>query len=215
VVDPTLERPAVSWIVAALALVFAGILVGYRSPGRTIREAAMAGITIYAVIGAFALGVLGYPVPSVVIVVALAAAPALTMAGGWVGEVMQGTVGAESAGRVAWAWVAVGILVGFLISMYSVFLLDTFGGLTPMRVVLAFAWSFLITGFLVGWLSPGITIMEPAVAAFGVVVLDSAVAALGLGAAFPMGAVAGGVAVGFVLALGGGWLGEELQRGRA
>lgn len=212
VVDPGLSRPEVSGLVATLTLILTGALVGYRSPGETIRETAIMGLALLGIVTFVLIGVLGQPVPAGLVLLSVFYAPALAMAGGWVGEMMQGTLESSPTGRIDWAWVVVGVVVGLLLSVYTVFIADTLVGASTAGIVGALAASFLAMGFMVGWFSPGVTILEPALAAVGVVAFDVGLAVLNFGAAFPLQAVIVGVATGFAVALAGGWLGELAQR---
>jgi hypothetical protein len=77
--------------------------------------------------------------------------------------------------------------------------------------LLGYLLSYFLMGILIGWASPGSTIIEPGVAAFVVAavwfVLDHLfLSVLGFGIAL----AAGYGALGLVLGVAGGWVGEAL-----
>ncbi len=77
--------------------------------------------------------------------------------------------------------------------------------------------SYPFGGMLVGWMSPGETIKEPAFAALIAIGFNAVTSYLQMSQnpGFQVGGWAVGVAIaasaGFVLALGGAWVGERLQ----
>lgn len=207
-------RPAVAFLVGGLTFVLAGIFVGFNSPGSTILEPALAGGVI-ALAASLILSFMGvYPASTATVVSWLVAGVVLSGAGGWVGELMQGTLG-ESAGtvRLKWSWIVVGVVLGFVLNTYFVFVGRALFQLSSMGILVSFLASFLVTGFFVGFFSPGVTLAEPAIAGVILVALDVAVSSLGFGAPFPIGAILLGFGSAFVLALAGGWLGEMMQAG--
>jgi len=212
-VDPQLERPAVTGLVVTLSLVLVGILVGYRSSGETIRETAIAGLILLILTGIVAVAVLNIRVPVLVWLLSPFYAALLTMAGGWVGEMLQGTLEeAHEDKAVDWPWVFVSVIIGFTLSAYAVFLGQALLNLSPMQNLLVFAASFLVTGWIVGFFSPGVTMVEPAIAAAGMVILDAGFVILWFDALPQFQTTLIGFGGGVVLALAGGWLGERTQR---
>lgn len=100
-------------------------------------------------------------------------------------------------------WFAGGVLLGLALELAAwVTGVGLFAGLTGMALM----------GTVIGWASPGNTVVEPGVAAFviaavGFVVDHLLLSALGVGVVLAAGYGAVGLAVGVV----GGWLGERLQ----
>lgn len=100
-------------------------------------------------------------------------------------------------------WVTIGLGVGLglqLLAWVSGF--GLLGGLS----------GYVVMGVLIGWLSPGDTIIEPAVAAFliasaGFVIDHLLLSVLRVGLVLALGY---GL-LGFLLGLAGGWIGERLQ----
>jgi len=212
-VDPQLERPAVTGLVVTLSLILVGILVGYRSSGETIRETAIAGLILLILTAIVAAVVLKIRVPVVVWLMSPFYAAILTMAGGWVGEMLQGTLEeAHEDKAIDWPWVFVSVIIGFTLSAYAVFLGQAVLSLTPMQSLFVFAASFLVTGWIVGFFSPGVTMVEPAIAAGGMVILDAGFVIVWFDTLPQFQATLIGFGGGVVLALAGGWLGEKTQR---
>jgi hypothetical protein len=205
-------RPAVALLVGALTFVLAGILVGFNSPGRTVAEPGIAGAVI-GVAAATILAIQGtFPVGPGTFVLWFLAGAALAALGGWVGELMQGTIaGGRARGRIQWPWVIVGVVLGLVFNIYFVFVGRALFDLGSLGVLGSFSLSFIITGFFVGFFSPGVTLAEPAVAGLLLVAIDSGVTTFAFGAPMPLMTVAIGLVGAFMLALLGGWLGERVQ----
>lgn len=217
-VDPQLDRLDVAGYVLALALILSGIVVGRLSPGETIRETAVVGAALVVVTGILASAFLGRKVPFFVWMVAPLYAAPLTMMGGWVGEMLQGTL--EESVRdetLDWQWVIVSVVIGLALSTFSVLLASARFGLLPKDSLWIMAISFLVTGLLVGYYSPGKTMIEPAIAAALMAVVNAGFIITWFGA-LPLGrVVVAGFGGAIVLAIIGGWAGEKLQdvvRGR-
>ncbi|MBT8336817.1 MAG: hypothetical protein KJO11_09450 [Gemmatimonadetes bacterium] len=209
-------RPAIALLVGGLTFVLAGIFVGFNSPGKTVVEPGIAGAVI-GLAAATILAALGtFPVTVGTFFQWILAGGVLAALGGWVGELMQGTIaGGEARGRIQWPWVVVGVVLGFVFNIYFVFVGRALFDLGALGLLGSFALSFLITGFFVGFFSPGVTLAEPAVAGLLLVIIDSGVTTFGFGAPMPMGTVLLGLVGAFFLALLGGWLGELVQEDTA
>jgi len=82
------------------------------------------------------------------------------------------------------------------------------GGLLLLALIVALG-SFFVGGLLVGWLSPGETLMEPAVACVAAIAVNGLVSGIS-GATNLLGLVIAGVA-GFGLGLLGAKVGERIQ----
>lgn len=214
-VDPGLERPGAAAAVAVLSVVLVGILVGYRSRGETIRETAVAGLLLVILTGVVASLFLGVALRFEVWAFALFFVPLVAMVGGWVGEILQGTLEEAYEDRVLdWPWVFVSVVIGVTLSAYAVFLGQALLGLSTLQSLGVFAASFGVTGWIVGYASPGFTMVEPAVAALLMMLADGVFVILFFGE-LPVGRVfLVGFGGGFLLALLGGWLGEMTQRAR-
>src|SRR5713101_6352866 len=103
-----------------IGFMFTGIIVGYFSPGVTIREAAMAG-AILAILFLLALLLFfGQQVTTFQTLVTIVFGYLLAFAGGWVGENLQQDRGPETRG-MQWRWVAIGVIVGVVLNSIGVF----------------------------------------------------------------------------------------------
>lgn len=200
--------------VGVLAFVLTGILVGFTSPGRTIAEAGIAGLVL-AIIGEAVAIRTFEAVHPIWLILGIWGGFSLGLGGGWVGELLQGTLDDPDArrGKLQWPWVGAGVFLGVLLSSLFVVLGRAIFAIDGMGVLIGFSVSFLVTGFFVGVCSPGITLLEPALAGLGAILVDALVLAGGLGAFFPvLGILIAGMGA-FVLALVGGWIGEVIQAG--
>jgi hypothetical protein len=210
IVDPGIERARVSGAIFVATLVLTGALIGYKSPGATTWEPGLGGIAL--VLLAFAAITLhtGALPPLAALVLAPLTAPLFAIAGSWTGEMLQGTYRDDALG-LQWLWVFVAIVVGFAGGLYAVFLTQAIVGINYLAILASFAASFLLTGFIVGYFSPGRTILEPAVATAGLIAVDVAFGLLYFRAWFPVGAVMMALVGGVVLSVTGAWMGEAAQ----
>jgi len=215
IVQSDTPRPDVALLVGSLTFVLMGVLVGYNSPGETIREAAIAGIFL-VVLSFLAIGI-GFELPLTgsMAGAGLIVGLSLSALGGWVGEVLQGTLVHEGTpGPLEWPWILVGAVLGIMLSVYTVFVLQTVFDLSPVGVLAGFLASFFVTAFFVGYFSPGFTILEPALAALLVIAADMILVVAGFSSPFPLGTVAVAAAVAVVIAFAGGYAGELTHAAR-
>lgn len=214
VVEHEPPRPDVAVLIGGLTFVLTGVLLGYHSPGETVAEAAVAGGLVGLLAGFFLTVQMGYAIPLQQLVGGWTAAFLLSVIGGWVGEILQGTVHAseDTPTVVSWPWIVVGTVLGVVLNGYSIFVVRAL--LDPPGTVLlaSFVGSFVLAGFFVGFLSPGVTILEPAFAALLIVGIDAALVLVIFRAPFPPLWLMLGGSVGFLFALFGGWLGERTQQ---
>lgn len=212
VVDPQLDRPEVTGLLVALSLILVGMAVGYRSSGETIRETAIVGVILMLLACIAGTALMDVHISAGVWVLGPFIAASISMAGGYVGELLQGTLEEAHADEpLDWPWVFASVVIGFTLSAYLVSLGQALFGLTGSQLLPVLAASFLVTGFVVGIFSPGITMIEPAIAALGMIILNAGLVILWF-EALPPREVLFGFAAGVVLALIGGWIGERTQR---
>ncbi len=210
IVDPGIDRLRVSGGVFAATLVLTGVLIGYRSPGLTTWEPGVGGLAL-VLLSAVVLALYTGQLPSLAAVaITFPLAPLFAIAGAWTGEMLQGTYRDDAVG-LQWLWVLVAIVVGFAAGLYSVFLAEALLGVNYLGILAFFGASFLLTGFVVGFFSPGRTILEPAVAIGGLILLDVVFSLLYFRAWFPVGAVLLALLAGIVLSVTGAWMGEAAQ----
>jgi len=214
-VDPGLERPAVSALMASLAFILTGILVGYRSRGETIREAAVVGLILMLLISVVGTVVFGIRAPALVWLLSPFYAAMMALVGGYAGEMLQGTMAeAHEDKAIDWPWVFVSVVIGFSLSTYLVLIGRATIDLTPSQSLVVFALSFMLTGWFVGYFSPGVTMIEPAIAAGGLVALHAGFIVLWFEVGPPLQTLLVAFTGGVLAALAGGWLGERMQRTR-
>jgi hypothetical protein len=212
VVDRYLDRPAVDGLVGSLTVLLVGILVGAASGGETLREAAVAGLMFAVLTISVVAFQLRIEVPTFVWVAGPFYALVLALIGAYVGEMLQGTLEEAHIDRpLDWPWVLVSIVIGFTLGTYALFLVGAVYPGSPSQDMTIMAAAFLVTGVVVGFFSPGKTMVEPAIAAAGLMVVHGGFMLLYFDAPPALSAVLTMFAVGVLLALGGGWLGEALQ----
>ena len=210
--DPGLARPDVSALVATLTLILVGIVIAYRSPGETVREVAVTAFLLLAIAQTVLALAWDRALPGEVLLMAAFYAPCMAMGGALVGEVLQGTLEEGRDEGARWPWILVGVVIGFLLNVYVLFVLDAVVPLEPPLLLLTLGVSFCVAGWIVGFRSPGYTVVEPGIAALIIAALMGALVALGILEVPAPRWMLVGVAVGVVTAVAGGWLGELAQR---
>ena len=123
---------------------------------------------------------------------------------------MQGTIADGDPLTFQWVWVGVGSVLGVLLSVYSVFVLYALLDLSSFGTLLFFLGSFFVTAFVVAFYSPGSTILEPAMAAILVMILDALLALAGFQAPFPLIAVIVAAVLAFAILLASPLRGADL-----
>jgi hypothetical protein len=202
-----------------LGFVVMGIIIGFKSEGYTIKEPAIGGfVTLLLVAAILAFG-FGYSFTTTEMVAAPLLGLIFGLIGGWVGEQIQITpeelikeLEEDKKGGLQWGWILAGTVIAFIFNAFFViggFALLKFG---VLGIILALGASFLLAGLLVGYFSPGVTILEAGIAGVLSVILNALfLYSFALLMMEESVYVLEGLAVGFVLSLIGGWLGEKLQ----
>jgi hypothetical protein len=212
IADRYLDRLAVDGLIGSLTVLLVGILVGAASRGETLREAAVAGLMLAVLTISVVAFQLRIEVPTLVWVAGPFYALVLALIGGYVGEMLQGTLEEAHVDRpLDWPWVFVSIVIGFTLGTYALFLVGTVSPGSPDQDMTIMAAAFLVTGVVVGFFSPGRTMIEPAIAAAGLMIAHGGFVLVYFETPPTLGSLLTMFAVGILLALGGGWMGEVLQ----
>lgn len=218
-VAPTFKSAPIQALVMLSGFIITGAVVGYFSPGVTIREATIAGaLVIILVLGL--LLILGEELvqDQTKNFLGLFLGIAMSWVGAWVGEKLQGSQGHEEHETkrmgftdLIWKWVIVGVVIGFALNVLLVFVLAPIFNINLDIAFVLFVISFVVTGFVVGLKSPGVTLKEPALAGVFAVALDWLFLEYGIELHVEGGYLAFGLVLGFLLTLFGAWLGERYQ----
>ena len=202
--------------IGLLSFVIMGIIIGYKSPGYTLKEPAIAGVFAVLLTIIVLHYVFDYNPPEGQMIAAPFIAFLLALLGGWVGEELQGSheraAETKKVGGFEWAWVITGTVVGFILNnifVYGLFALLRFG---VAGILISLGLSFIVAGVIVGYKSPGVTIKEAALAGVLGVIINFLFIYFGFGAMLDMQFLIIGLAGGFILSFVGGWLGEEMQK---
>ncbi|MFA6470327.1 MAG: hypothetical protein WCW35_15645 [Bacteroidota bacterium] len=215
----TFHMPLIPTYMSLLGFVVMGIIIGYKSEGYTLKEPAIGGIVTLFVTGFLLSSSFGYSFTTTEMIGAPIIGLILGLIGGWVGEQIQITpeelvkeLEDDKKGGLQWGWIVAGTVIAFILNAFFVI-----GGFALLKfgvggIIMALGASFLFAGLLVGYFSPGVTIMEAGLAGVLSVVLNAVfLYSFSLLMADESFYVLEGLAVGFVLSLLGGWLGEKLQ----
>ena len=209
--------PQIPVLIGCLGFILTGIIVGYYSPGHTVKEAAAAGFLL--AILAIVIMKWGFEIQVSLgmIIGMLISGFFLAQLGGWVGEELEGD---DETGTVSfnWHWIVVGAVIGMVLNNFLVFFIFPASGNLWITIA-SFAVSFFITGYIVGYKSPGVTIYEAGIAGFLIALLDGLFINFGLDIGFKDFAIFGVKSWYFlvllflcvILALFGGWVGEKVQ----
>ncbi len=202
--------------IGLLSYVIMGIIIGYKSPGYTLKEPAIGGLFAVIITMAILHYVFDYNPPEGQMIAAPFLAFFLALLGGWVGEELQGSqqraAESKTIAGLEWAWVITGTVIGFILNnifVYGLFALLRFG---VAGILISLGASFIIAGIIVGYKSPGVTIKEAALAGVLGVILNFLFIYFGFGAMLDMQYLIIGLAGGFILSFVGGWIGEEMQK---
>jgi hypothetical protein len=216
IVAPKFQNDYVQALVLLVGFIVTGAIIGYFSPGITIKEASVGGaLVMILMLVLFYILKLEQHFFTVVNLLLMILGVGFSWVGGWAGEKLQGDE--DSAKEIhikkfLWKWVLVGVIIGFALNILLVFLFSSFFPLHIGRnALIAFNVSFVIAGFIIGFKSPGETLKEPAVAGLLIVILDwiylKFLITLSVSAMY----LIFGLLMGFMMTLFGAWLGEKYQ----
>ncbi|HEY6952866.1 MAG TPA: hypothetical protein VI758_10695 [Bacteroidota bacterium] len=212
----TFHNIQIQILVMLVGCAVTGIVVGYFSPGVTIKEAAIAGVVVVLIMTGFLYYVdadvaKNIAINALLIILGLP----ISWVGGWAGENLQGSeVNLDEelkADKIQWKWVITAIIVGFVLNVLFVFLPSKLFSIDLQIELVAFLVSFVIAGFIVGYKSPGVTIKEPAIAGIIAVVFEWIFLEFILKISIAVPYLIAGLALGFLFTLIGAWVGEKYQ----
>jgi MFS family permease len=200
-----------------VGFIVTGTIIGYYSPGITINEASVGGVLVMLVM-LFLLFITKAEIhfSASINLLLLILGLGFSWVGGWAGEKLQGDDASAAEAKnqkFLWKWVIVGVIVCFALNILFVFLLSKFFLVHVFKFAfIGFIISFVVTGFLVGYKSPGVTLKEPAVAGLLAVLLDWVYLRYIIFLRVPGLYLTVGLLIGFMISLFGAWLGEKYQQ---
>jgi len=205
------------------AFILTGFLVGYLSHGVTFLEPGIGAIllsfALYFIIPALNIRSFEGVWVSDWIIIFLNGI-LFTFVGAWLGEKFQDSnLSADHliSDSFDWSWMIAGTLMGIASSMIVVNLLDLILGHNPDYFIIPYFFSIFVTGLIVGWKSPGYTVIEAGLAGLLTITIVLNIARLTLLTDSEMGIwyVVLGIILGFFIAVLGGFAGEKIQGTRA
>jgi hypothetical protein len=219
IIEQTFHNIQIQILVMLVGCAVTGIIVGYYSPGVTIKEAATAGTIVVLAMAGFLYAVDADVAKNVGInVLLIVLGIPIAWVGGWAGENLQGSeVNLDEelkTNKIQWKWVITSVVVGFALNVLFVFLPSKIFSIDLDVALVAFLVSFVVAGFIVGYKSPGVTIKEPAFAGIIAVILEWIFLEFGLRLDIAVPYLIAGLALGFLFTLIGAWLGEKYQEAK-
>jgi hypothetical protein len=220
IVAPMFHSGEIQVLIMLGGFVVTGAIIGYFSPGITINEASLGGALVMVVM-LILLAITNAEIhfSKAINLLLLILGVGFSWVGGWAGEKLQGdesSVDEKNIKKFLWKWVLVGGVIGFALNVLLVFLFSTLFPLHIFKFALAgFIGSFVVTGFIVGVKSPGVTLREPAVAGLLIVILDWVFLRFVISLSsqtLTTTYLIVGLVMGFMLSLFGAWLGELYQK---
>ncbi|MBP6671545.1 MAG: hypothetical protein KA247_00265 [Bacteroidetes bacterium] len=215
----TFHIPLIPTFMSLLGFVVMGIIIGFKSEGYTLKEPAIGGFVTLLLVGVILSAVFGVTFTTTELIAAPIIGLILGLIGGWAGEQIQITpeelvkeLEADKKGGLQWGWILAGTVIAFIFNAFFVI-----GGFALLKfgmggLMISLGASFLFAGLLVGYFSPGVTIMEAGIAGVLSVILNALfLYTFSLLMMDEMLYVVELLVGGFVLSLVGGWLGEKLQ----
>jgi len=204
------------------AFIVTGFVVGFFSKGVTFIEPGIGSIVVAAL--------LFFTIPALNLkgfqgmwtsgwLIIYMNAILLTFAGAWLGEKFED---AELSSdqliheHFDWSWMIAGTMMGLTVSMIIVNLLDLILGHNPDSFIVPYFASLLITGLVVGWKSPGYTVLEAGLAGYLTVTIIFNIARMTIITESEIGVwyIIIGTVLGFVVSIIGGFIGEKIQTAR-
>jgi len=215
IVAPIFHSGAIQALVMLVGFVVTGAVTGYFSPGVTIREATVGGALVAAIMLALIyVSNADIQYSAYINFLMLLLGIGFSWVGGWVGEKLQGEEESEEEKKSTafqWKWVTAGVVLGFALNILFVFLPARIFKINLGLELISYVVSFVATGFVVGYKSPGVTIMEPAFAGIFAVVLEWVFLTFMINLPVDGTVLATGLGIGFLFTLFGAWLGEKVQ----
>ncbi len=222
IVAQTFHSGEIQALIMLGGFIITGAIIGYFSPGITINEASVGGALVMVVM-LLLLAITNVEIhfSKSINLLLLLLGVGFSWVGGWAGEKLQGDESSaeeKNIKKFLWKWVLVGVVIAFALNVLLVFILSTFFPPHIFKFALAgFVGSFVVTGFIVGVKSPGVTLREPAVAGLLVVILDWVFLRFIVSISsqtLPTKYLIVGLVMGFLISLFGAWLGELYQQSK-
>lgn len=194
--------------------ILSGMVAGLLSKGETISEpvisSVIVSIALYFVLPTLNLQGFAGILPENILLIGLNGIM-LSFAGAWAGEMLQGTMESSTeAGHLEWGWVLAGTILGTMVSILVSTLLIIFLGFDFLPLMIAFIIGLFVTGFLIGYRSAGVTILEAALAGLFALVIDVDILTLALvPPSFDQIMIA--LIIGGAVSMIGAWVGEKIQ----
>jgi hypothetical protein len=193
-----------------------GFLIGIISKGVTIIEPGLgsiivAGVTFFVIPQMQIQGFMEITYDSDWIII-LMNGVILTFIGAWLGEKFQNSENLdEDQEIVEWSWIVAGTIFGVSLSIIIAIVINLIIGNDPIYFIIPFFIALVVSGYMVGYRSPGVTIKEAGISGFLIITFIFTIVRLTLVSNIEIVYVIGGIILGYIVSTGGGWLGEKMQ----
>ena len=203
------------------AFIITGMVIGFFSKGITILEPGI-GAFFVSIISYFIIPFLGIDSLNNLwlsdwLIIYLNGS-ILTFIGAWFGELLEnGTIDWEKESiNLNWDWIIAGTIAGVTVSIFVVNLLRIVIGFDLSLFTIPYFAALLLSGLIIGWKSPGVTIKEAGIAGFViiVIVIDIVRMTLLMESEIGIGYILIGGLLGIFVSIIGAWIGEKIQASR-
>lgn len=219
VVEATGSRhaePIMSVLGIFSAFLITGIIVGLSSKGVTILEPGLASIVVSTLIFYFSPWINAQSLLTVSDgdwLLILLNSVILTFIGAWLGEKLQNAISGKEdiiETEMDWGWTLGGTVLGVTASLILVNIFGFVENLEEITFFIPFAFTLLITGIVIGWMSKGVTITEAGFAGFLTITIDLTIIRLAL-VDLEVKHILLSLVLGFIITYIGGYIGEKIQ----
>lgn len=196
--------------------VVTGFIAGYVSKGVTILEPGLGSIIVayisYIIISALELKGF-YEITHVSDwLIIMMNGVILTFVGAWLGEKFQNeTQETEYIKVLDLSWIIAGTIFGVVLSIIIGILTNLIFGIEPIYFIIPFFIALYISGLLSGLKSEGVTTKEAGISGFLIMTIIFTIVRVSLVSEIEIEYIIGGLILGYLMSLFGGWTGEKLQ----
>ncbi|MBM2815772.1 MAG: hypothetical protein HW421_2534 [Ignavibacteria bacterium] len=197
--------------------IVSGFMVGYISKGVTVIEPGL-GAIIVACVSFFIIDAMGIKGFAAITqdsdwFIIMMNGVILTFVGAWLGEKFQDDRTQGDIKQVLdLSWIMAGTLFAVVLSIIIGIVVNFIFGNEPLYFIIPFFVALYFSGLLSGMKSAGVTTKEAGIAGFLTITIIFTIVRVTLVSEIEIEYIIGGLVLGYVTSLIGGWSGERIQR---